>query len=422
MSQLRINSQRLRQDFDQLAEIGQTPDGGITRLALSNEDLQARAWFANQIEEAGFSVHDDDAGNLSGVLVSSTPNANTLLLGSHLDSVPNGGKYDGAVGILSALECLRTLKESDQKLPFHLEVINFTDDEGCWISLFGSKAFSGKLPAIAQLERETHDRGVSLRAALTRAGIHPAEIYRAKRDPQQLLGYLELHVEQGARLYRHQVEIGIVHGIVGRNTFRITFFGEASHSGTTALEDRRDALQGAAFFITQAYQALQPDNQGRIFNCGNIQVSPGAFNIIPARAIITVECRHPNAGGLAEMESQLIRLAHEVAIAYRLTVNVKKTVHMPAATLSPALIEAIQDACQTLDIPNPMPMVSYAGHDAQMLSDFIPCGMIFIPSHQGISHNPAEYADWRQVEQGANVLLHTILQLAKSDGNTAQIP
>ncbi|MCU0496173.1 MAG: M20 family metallo-hydrolase [Anaerolineae bacterium] len=418
MSLLRVNIQRLRQDFEQLAQIGQTSNGGINRLALSNEDLQARAWFANRIEDAGFSVHDDDAGNLSGVLNSSSPNAKTLLLGSHLDSVPNGGKYDGAVGILSALECLRTLDEARYPLPFHLEVIDFTDDEGCWISLFGSKALSGKLPSITQLERETEDRGAALRAALTRAGIHPADLHRAKRDPNTLLGYLELHVEQGARLYRQQAEIGIVNGIVGRSTFRISFFGEASHSGTTAIEDRRDALQGAAFFITKAYQTLQPDNEGRIFNCGNIDVSPGAFNIIPARATLTVECRHTHQRGLADMESTLIRLAHESAIAHHLTVNVKKTVHMPAAILSPRLINAIHTACQTLKIPDPLPMVSYAGHDAQMLSDFIPCGMIFIPSYRGISHNPAESADWRQIEQGANVLLHTILTLADQGGGS----
>lgn len=407
--ELCINADRLQADFDELAEIGAGDNGGIHRLALSNEDLQARAWFASKIDEAGLLVHDDEAGNLSGVLYCSKPTAKTLMIGSHLDSVPNGGKYDGSVGVLAALECLRVIKEAGLDLPIHLEGISFTDEEGCWQGLFGSKALTGRLAPFTNSEKESSERA-AFRAALYRAGIRPADVHRARRSPNTIAGYLELHIEQGARLYKSNTEIAIVTGIVGRTTYQITFYGEASHSGTTDPEDRRDALQAASSFIQAAHQTFT--HSGGIFNCGNIKVVPGAFNVIPERATLTVECRHPDERKLSQMEGSMIRLAQECALKHRLTVNARHVIHLPAAKMSEWVMESIEYACQCLDIPSHTRMVSYAGHDAQMMSNFTPSGMIFIPSYQGISHNPREYSTWQHVVQGANVLLQAALRIA----------
>ncbi len=407
---LTINSARIRADFDELACIGATPEGGINRLALSSEDIQARAWFAEKIESAGFILRDDDAGNLSGILPSENPDARTLLIGSHLDSVPNGGRYDGSIGLLAGLECLRTLREAGVTLPIHLELIDFTDDEGCWMSLFGSRALVGAIPPDAFTDVK-QDNG-PFRAALARAGIEPRDVPNARRNPETLLGYLELHVEHGTRLERAGAAIGIVTGIVGRTTYDITFHGEAGHSGTTDMYQRRDALRGAALFIVRTHDVVRERYGDGIFNCGNVCVKPGSFNIIPSKAQLTVECRHVSEQLLNDMETTMISIARECAASYQLTVDVQTKIHVPAATMAAGVMYEIEQSCETLGL-EPLHLFSYSGHGAQILSHHIPSGMIFIPSIGGVGHQPNEFTPWEDVERGANVLLQTILGLAR---------
>lgn len=410
-----INSDRLLADFNELAEIGATHDGGVTRLALSNEDLQARAWFANRIEAAGLNIQDDDVGNLSGVLMCDNPRARRLLVGSHLDSVPNGGRFDGAVGVLAALECARTIQDAGIKLPFHLEIIDFTDEEGVWQSLFGSRGLTGNLSHNYVSDRDG-DYG-PFRAALFRAGIRLSDIHKAKRNPASVAGYLELHIEQGYRLDTTGINIGVVTGIVGRTTYEITFYGQASHSGTTETSRRRDALLGAATFITAANKVWRENYASGVLTCGNITVAPGSFNIIPAEARLTMECRSPDKDALAEMEAEMLRLAQNEAETQGLHVTWKRKAHMPAAAMSDKMITIIEDVCAEMNISHKR-LVSYAGHDAQMMSTFTHAGMIFIPSVDGISHNPKEFTRWENVVEGANVLLHSILRLAAQNSKS----
>lgn len=409
---LRINSDRLKQNFDALSEIGLTVSGGITRQALSNEDLEARAWFANEIEDAGLIIRDDEVGNLSGVLPAENPNAKTLLIGSHLDTVLNGGKYDGSIGVLAGLECLRVIREADLKLPYHLEVIDFTDEEGWWQSFFGSMGLTGKLKQMHINDYE-QDNG-AFRAALFRAGIRPSEVHRAQRDPNSIRGYLELHIEQSDSLETNQCDIGVVTGIVGRTTFNFTFYGEATHAATTAKERRRDALQGAAVFITEMHRMVKDDYPDGSLNCGRVDVTPGTFSVVPAMASLQVEVRHQDENSLSEMESRLVRLAQTVAADYLLSVSPKRVLHRPVAPMSGDMIETVEHVCDDLGYSH-MRIVSYAGHDAQILSPFTPTTLIFIPSTNGISHNPKEFTPWENVEKGANTLLQTILRLCYMD-------
>lgn len=410
MVSLKVNAERLETNFNQLAQIGATVVGGVNRLALSNEDLEARAWLADKLEAAGILVRDDDAGNLSGILLADDPEARTLIIGAHMDSVPDGGRYDPSVGVLAAIECLMTIKEAGLKLPFHLEVINFTDEEGCWQSLFGSRAITGKLDNLYE-DLPSVDSG-PFRAALFRAGIRPRDIHKARRNPQDIVGYIELNIEQGARLHNKKLDIGIVAGVVGRTTYEMTFYGEASHSGTTSVTDRRDALLGASRYVCAAYDMVAEQYPLGILNCGNLVVSPGAFNIVPDKSVLTVEFRHPDQNLMSNMESALIRLAHEEAMKHRLSVNIKQIARMPAAVLGDWPTMAIERACIGLNV-NFTTLISYAGHDAQIMSSFTPSGMIFIPSVDGISHNPREFSEWRHVVQGAEVLLHSVLNMAQ---------
>lgn len=412
ITQLRINEERFRADFEALAQIGETANGGVTRLALSNEDLAARAWLADTLEQAGLLVRDDDAGNLSGVLPTTKANAKTLLVGSHLDSVPDGGRFDGSIGVLGALECARTIKEAGLQLPFDLEIIDFTDEEGCWQSLFGSKGLTGKLTPLTLADINGQDYG-AFRAALYRTGIHPGDIHKAKRSPKGIAGYLELHIEQGPRLYEMGVQIGVVTGIVGRTTYTISFFGEPGHSGTTTSDRRHDALLGASVYITEGHRYIREVEPQGIFNCGKLEVFPGAFNVIPERAVLTMECRHPDEATLTRMEGDLIQLAQDCAEQHKLRVEHRRIIHMPAVQMAEKVMQAIETGCNRVSVGGCTRLVSYAGHDAQMMSDFTPSGMIFVPSVNGISHNPKEYTEWPDVITGVNVMLHAILALAK---------
>ncbi len=409
--QLQINSDRLKADFEELSDIGATVGGGVSRLALSNEDLEARAWFANRVEESGMMVRDDEVGNLSGVYFSANPRAKTLLIGSHLDTVPNGGRFDGALGVLVGLECIRTIKEANIELPVHLEVIDFTDEEGTWRSFFGSLGLTGML-------KESHwndtdqDNG-AFRVALFRAGIRPAEVSRAHRSGKEIAAYLELHIEQSEVLAKAEKQIGIVTKIVGRTTYNFNFYGEATHAATTSREKQRDALQAAARYITEMHRMAVEQYPGGVFNCGNVTVEPGAYNVVPEVASLRVELRHYDEDILKEMESQIIRLAHEIARDYRVTVGTQEVLHRDVASMNLDMQTIIRQVCEEQQRTH-MPIISYAGHDAQILSNIYPCAMIFVPSQGGISHSPKEFTEWQDIEAGANVMLQTILNLAKS--------
>jgi hydantoinase/carbamoylase family amidase len=409
MPQVHINKQRLHEDFDALANIGATRQGGVSRVALSNDDLAARSWFAQRIEEAGLTMRDDEVGNLSGVLYSANPNAQTLLVGSHLDTTPNGGKYDGSVGILAGLECLRCIQEMNIELPFHLEVIDFTDEEGVWQSLFGSMGLTGTLTE-AHINDSKMDNA-PFRAALFRAGLMPSEIRSAKRDPRSVCGYLELHIEQGDYLDRTQTQIGVVTRIVGRSSFKIKFHGEAVHAATNYAK-KRDALQGAAHFITQVH-SLPYDYEGGMVNCGTIEVKPDAITIVPSLAKIRMEVRHAYSEVLHEMEQRVVEIANECAERFNLRVETERILHREVAHMDKRFCQCIEDVCNENNLSHTR-LFSLAGHDAQILAPFTPSAMIFIPCKDGISMNPKEFTDWQNVENGATVLLQTILKLASS--------
>ena len=398
----------MRADFDALSEIGATVGGGVSRLALSNEDLEARAWFADRIEEAGLRVQDDEVGNLSGVLSCRDATAKTLMLGSHLDTVPNGGRYDGAIGVLIALECLRCIKEAGLNPRYHLEAINFTDEEGTWKSLFGSNGLIGKITA-ADISDTLHDN-IAFRAALYRAGIMLSEIHLAQRPADSILGFLEVHIEQGKRLHQGGFDIGIVDRIVGRTAYNLTFHGEAAHAGTTTADERRDALHGAAAFIIAAHQLVAAEYSDGVVNCGHVKVKPDTYNVVPAEASLRLEFRHPDTATLREMEERLLTMASQCAGSHHLRVTTQPVLLRAAERMSGYLFRQIESACRAEQVRR-TPIASYSGHNAQIMNQLAPAGMIFLPSVDGISHNPKEFTEWRHVEMGANVLLRTVLQL-----------
>ncbi len=408
---LTINTERLLRLLDNLAEIGATAAGGVSRPALSEADMKARAWLKEQAEFYGLNYREDSAGNLSVILPAEDANAKTLLVGSHLDTVPNGGRYDGALGVLAAFEALLTLKEAYRKLPYHLECISFTDEEGTLVGLLGSSALCGTLTA----EDLTAPRGgrERLLAGLKRANLTEEGLLNAHRDPATLAAFLELHIEQGTRLEEANIDIGVVTSIVGIRSYWIEYLGDAAHAGTTPMDKRADAFWGAAAFAQQARDMVMERFYPGVINIGAVELAPGAFNIVPARARLALEFRHGSETELNAMWAELQSLARDIAQVYNLSVQITHSGSIPAAPLNDGVIAAIEHAADTLGLSHTR-LMSFAGHDTQNLSRITPAAMLFVPSVGGISHNPREYTRARDVVNGANVVLHTLLKLAQA--------
>lgn len=412
---LLINRSRFKENFDALARIGATGDGGVNRPALSPAHLEARRWFLARAQAAGLETRVDGAGNHSAILPSAAPRSGgsqtrlSLLLGSHTDSVPNGGRFDGALGIVAALEVLLTVKDAGLDRPFALEAIDFTDEEGTLVGLLGSAAVAGGLAA----EALNNPRGgrAALAAGMARAGLAAEGVLSARRDPKSIAGYLELHIEQGPRLSRSKIQIGVVTGIVGIQSFRLAFHGRANHAGTTPMEDRADASLGASAFTLAAREKVRRDFPNCVVNVGQMNFEPGAFNIVPGAAELALEFRSPEAGQLAQLQSALLGLAESVANDYGLKVRVEAVGACEPAPMSGRAQAAVAVAAESLGLSHTA-MPSGAGHDAQSLAPLTEAGMIFIPSRDGVSHSPKEFSEWQDCVNGANVLLRAALNMA----------
>jgi len=406
---LKINEERLIRDLNELAEIGATPDGGVSRSALTAKDIEGRAWYQAKIAEAGLDYTIDGAGNQSAILYSNPKSEKRILAGSHLDSVPNGGRYDGALGVLVAFEALRTLKDNGITPAITLEAVNFTDEESAIMGLMGSRAVVGQLSA------DDFNRTKISADELTRrfeaVGISRESMLQAKRD--DVLAWVELHIEQGTRLEESGLNIGVVNAIVGIRSFNITFTGEAAHAGTKPMNLRKDALWGASQFVLRARQHIMENYTPGVCNVGKIAAKPGAFNIVPAEVDCALEFRHGSHEELEQMQADLLNLLEECASEFGLTVSYEATPHINPAPMSELVMEAIETASNTLNLTHKR-MLSFAGHDTQTMANIVPSAMFFVPSVAGISHNPKEYTIDADCINGSNVMLHTLLGLLET--------
>ena len=409
LADTRINRNRMLAAFDELAAIGSTGDGGVHRPTFSEAHLVARAWFRDQIERSGLEFRLDGAGNHSAFLRCGPPDAPTLLLGSHLDSVPHGGRFDGALGVMAAFEVLRTVKEAGIRLRYNLEAIDFTDEEGTLVGLLGSSALAGRLnPSVVQNPRGGRD---ALLTGMDRAGLTESGLLAAARPKQSLAGYLELHIEQGKRLQRMGKDIGIVSAIVGIWSYRLYFIGRADHAGSTTMEDRLDASLGASAFTLAARELVVNHFPGCVVNVGRMDFSPGVFNIVPARVDLALEFRSPEQAQFDLLNAELLRLAHEQARRFGLDIALESLGrHMPCP-MDEAFRATTAAACDSMHLTHES-LASGAGHDGQSFAGLCPVGMIFVPSVDGASHSAREFTEWPACVNGANVLLQTVLRLA----------
>ena len=406
---LRVNPDRMLDAFDELAQIGGTGDGGVHRPTFSEAHLAARRWFRQQIEKARLDFHTDGAGNHSAFLACSDPSAPTLLLGSHLDSVPNGGRFDGTLGVMAAFEVLRTVRDAGLRLKLNLEAIDFTDEEGTLVGLLGSAALTGRLHP----EDLQHPRGgrTALLEGMQRAGLSDEGMLTAARPGGSLAGYLELHIEQGKRLENAQLDIGIVSAIVGIRSYRLSFIGRADHAGTTTMADRLDASLGASEFTLAARDIVINEFRDCVVNIGNMEFSPGAFNIVPARVDVSLEFRSADEEKFKRLDSMLLGHAQEAADRFGLQLKIDSLGRHSPSIMDHDVQNAFAGACDDLVLSH-MSLPSGAGHDGQSFDGICPVGMIFVPSKDGASHAAREFTEWEDCVNGANVLLQTVLRLA----------
>lgn len=406
---VRINPDRMLAAFNELASIGATVEGGVHRPTFSEAHLAARRWFRQEIERSGLEFHVDGAGNHSAVLPGERSDVPTLLIGSHLDSVPYGGRFDGALGVMAALEVLRTVRENGIQPRVRLEAIDFTDEEGTLVGLLGSAALSGHLtPGLLQNPRGGREHLVE---GLAHAGLSDESLLGAGRPQSSLAGYLELHIEQGKRLERSGIDIGVVAAIVGISSYRLSFIGRADHAGSTTMQDRLDASLGAAAFTLAARELVMRDFPDCVVNIGNMEFTPGAFNIVPARVDVSLEFRSADEAEFDELDAALLALARSEADRFHLGLNADFRGRHAPTPMSPMIQQAFADSCRELGLTHTS-LVSGAGHDGQSFAGVCPMGMIFVPSVNGTSHSPHEFTKWEDCVNGANVLLQTVLKLA----------
>lgn len=405
-----VDSDRLKTDIETLAGIGRESDHGIYRMAFSPGDMAGREWFKQQISAAGLQVYEDGAANIHARLGWDDATA-SVMTGSHLDTVPGAGHLDGALGVLTGLECLRRIKEEKFSLRRPLEVVAFTDEEGRFGGMLGSQAMTGRLTPESIL-KAIDLNGVSLTQAMQDCGYNAMDALYARREPDSIHAYVELHIEQGPILDQMGFSVGIVDAIAGLFKWDVSLIGTPNHAGTTPMHMRKDAFAGLAEFQTQLQRLLDENGSERsVATIGRVNLFPGAANVVPGRVDFSLEVRDTEQRILDELQGAMRRALSAIARRCNLMFEFKVLSEIAPVKCSAGLLSEMKKVSKQLQIPT-IQMASGAAHDAQMLAGMTRAAMVFVPSKDGRSHSVAEWTDMRDIEKGANVLLNTLVRLA----------
>jgi N-carbamoyl-L-amino-acid hydrolase len=404
MSNLKIDPERLWGDLMDTAQIGATPKGGICRLTLTELDRQVRDWFKARIEALGCTLTVDDMGNMFARRAGQRTDMPPIAMGSHLDTQPTGGKFDGALGVLAALEALRTLHQAGYETFAPIEVVNWTNEEGARFApaMIASGVFAGVFPRDWAAARQ--DRGgETFGAALDAIGYRGPE----SCGQHKLSAFFELHIEQGPHLEAEGKDIGVVTGVQAMRWYEATVTGQDTHAGTTPMPRRHDALLAAARMV-EAVNASARDHPGAVGTVGLMDVKPGSPNVVPGEVFFTIDLRDPEADTLDRMEVDIAAAAKRVIRECGVQIEIKNIWTQPAQPFDRACIAAVQRAAEASGFTS-RTMISAAGHDAAYLARVAPAAMVFVPSRDGISHNEAEHTTKEQCAMGAQVLLQAVL-------------
>ncbi|EMS35302.1 N-carbamoyl-L-amino acid hydrolase [Mariniradius saccharolyticus AK6] len=406
LGQVKVNEQRIEQRIFELARFGRNEKGEGQRTAYSQGDIEGRAYYMELMQKAGLAVRIDFAGNIIGRRAGKDSSKKPIAFGSHIDMVPNGGNYDGAYGAITALEIIEVLNENKITTNHPLEVIIFQNEEG---GLVGSRAMAGKLKKEAL--SQTSASGYSIAEGIKRLGGDPERLQQAARKPGDLAAFIEVHIEQSKVLESRGIDIAIIEGIVGIEDWDITVTGLANHAGSTPMNDRQDALIAASKLVLAVNEVVNSYEGSQVGSVGKISVPSGAPNIIPGRVEMSLQMRDLSSEKIMKMYADIEKRAQKIAEETNTEIAFE---HLNLSSFPTIASKEIQDrmikAAESLGISY-MKMQSGAGHDTQEMAALGPIGMVFIPSKDGISHNPKEYSSSVQMANGANVMLHTVLLL-----------
>ncbi len=413
---IQINKRRLLRDLNAVSRIGIGDRGSVTRLVFSIKELRSRQFLIHQMRQIGLQIHIDRIGNIFGRLDGANAKAPALLVGSHLDTVIHGGKFDGTMGVIAALEAVRILKEQKLVLQSPVEVVCFVGEESSRFgySTLGSSLVAGEIRA-KDLAHAADAQGTKLEDILASMGIYRNNLRSMRRDPSTIRAYLELHIEQGPILEAKKKPIGIVTSIAAPTRFRVVLTGQADHSGTTPMEMRKDALVAASEFIValekicRRYSRME---KGRVVGTvGAIRIEPGVINAIPGKAELSVDIRSI----AAEAKRRVVRLVQarirEIARRRKIQVKILPLREEDPVPLDKWLIHLLKECCEMRNIAYEI-MPSGAGHDAMQMAKVTPAGMLFIPSRRGISHSPLEWSEPEDICLGAQLLLDSVIRVA----------
>jgi len=404
---MKIDRKRLGQTMEDLGRVGATERGGLTRLALSDEDKRGRDLLVRWMREAGLRVTVDQMGNIFGERPGE-PGRPPVMMGSHADSVPTGGKYDGQLGVLCALETIRTLNDHRVRTRHPVTLVVFTNEEGARFqpAMIASGVMAGKI-ALEDAYNARDKDGLRLVDELERIGYLGAE----PCVPRPLRAYLELHIEQGPFLEEEGLAVGVVEGIVAISWSRLTIHGVQDHAGPTPMRIRHDALVAAAEVVTGVRQLARELGGDAVATVGNIVVAPNIVNAIPGRVTLSIDVRDPQTETLDRARARLDAIVREACAREGVRFELEHYWRMPYTPFAPEVVAAVERAARTVGAPHRR-IRSGAGHDAQYMAAIGPAGMVFVPSHDGRSHCEEEFTPIEDVEQGANTLLLAALDLA----------
>lgn len=411
---LEANVQRLQEDLEVMACHTATPGLGVTRFSFSNEDRLTRKYIIEQMSHCGLLVYEDAAGAIIGRRAGRNDQAPVVMIGSHFDSVKNGGPFDGPAGVAAALEIARVLEENQVMTEHPIEFVALVEEEGGRFGggLFGSRAMAGKV-SMEELTTYKDKDGISIAQAMAKFGFDPDLIGSAVRDPRQLRAFFELHIEQGPILEALGISVGIVEIVVGITQLDVTLQGRPDHAGTTPMDMRADAMVAAADLIMKVDRLARNAGHGTVATVGKINALPGAANIVPGQVECTVDIRSNKTENIQFVVRGIERelralMRRNPAVSYSIT----RKLSVAPVRLSPQIIDILTTEGNERGISTTL-MQSGAGHDAMVMAGLTEVGLVFVPSKNGRSHCPEEWTDYSQLKQGVNILLGAVLNVAK---------
>lgn len=404
------NLERIKAHFDVMRMFTATPNAGMTRLSYSPEDIKTRNYIKAKMEEYGLRVWEDGLGNIFGKLAGTIPDAPSVLVGSHFDSVPHGGIFDGVAGVVAGLEVAALFQEQNIQPAYPLEVIAMVEEEGTRFGsgLMGSRGIHGILDK-EDFKKMRDKEGISVVDAMKQAGLDPSQPIH--RHPKTMKAFLELHIEQGPVLEKEKISLGIVDKIVGMCQLEVTVKGKAGHAGTTPMDLRQDALVVAAKIVAQLPDLVKNEEKGTVITTGQLNVYPNGANVIPEKVVFTIDLR---SGDEETMERVLETVEKFIQAEEKAGINIdiEQKLWVPPKKLNEQIHHLLQKSAEKLGITY-MTMPSGAGHDAMIFSDFTDTGLIFIPSKNGISHHPDEWSEFEDIARGIDVLFEAVKVLTE---------